>query len=148
MPLTIRAVRPEDALTWERLRFALWPGEDETHGEVTSAYFTGTRDDPAHVLLAEGPDGTLAGFAELSIRTDVEGLVGERTGYVEGLYVLPQSRFQGVAGQLLCASREWSRLQRCTRFASDREDRVIIDHTFTPAAQSHPQPRSHHCEGA
>ncbi len=131
MPWTIRAARPDDALTWERLRYALWPGDDETHGEVTSAYFAGALNDPAHVLVAENPDSTLAGFAELSIRTDVEGLVGERTGYVEGLYVLPLARSQGIALQLLHTSREWSRAQHCTHFASDRDDRVIIDRSYT-----------------
>lgn len=74
------------------------------------------------------------GLVELSIRLDVVGLEGKRTGYVEGLYVDPGLRGQGVARMLLSESRRWARNQGCTAFASDRADRVIIDARFRSAA--------------
>ena len=54
-----------------------------------------------------------------------------RTGYVEGLYVTPEARSQGVVVlALLEASRSWARHQRCTAFASDRGDRIVVDRRF------------------
>ncbi len=43
-------------------------------------------------LVAENQCGAIVGFAELSIRDDLPGLEGKRTGYLEGLYVLPEIR--------------------------------------------------------
>lgn len=126
--MRIRHALPEDWLAWERMRYALWPGDDETHGEVITAFFSGLElPDPAAVLLAEEDDRAVAGFAELSVRTDLPKLEDTRVGYVEGLYVLPVARHRGVARRLLDASRTWSRAQGCSRFASDRDDRLIID---------------------
>jgi aminoglycoside 6'-N-acetyltransferase I len=67
---------------------------------------------------------------ELSIRTDVAGLEGQRAGYIEGLYVKPEARGEGVSRKLLRASHEWAHRQNCSAFASDRSDRVVIDKSF------------------
>ena len=37
---------------------------------------------------------------ELSIRDDVAGLMGKRTGYIEGLYVPPKDRLLGPKQQV------------------------------------------------
>lgn len=132
MTLSIRSVTPDDWLVWERMRYALWPGEDERHGEEISRFFAGDPVDMQHVLFAEDQSEVIA-FAELSIRTDLPGLTTERVGYIEGLYVAPEVRHRGVAQALLATSRQWSQQQGCTRFASDREDRIIVDRKFTPS---------------
>lgn len=129
--MTIREVRPEDGLIWERLRYELWPGEDETHGEVIAAFFQGGVQEPEAVLLAEEDGRAVIAFAELSVRTDLPGLEGQRVGYVEGLYVVPEMRSRGVARALLAATRSWARGRSCTHGASDRDDRVILDRSFT-----------------
>ena len=90
-------------------------------------FFAGSLEEPVAVLVAECPPGTIVGFAELSIRDDLPGLQGKRVGYVEGLYLRPEARHRGVAEKLLQASRTWARQQKCTAFASDRADRIIID---------------------
>lgn len=48
--------------------------------------------EPEAVLVAEDDVGLIVGFAEFSIRTDIPSLEGRRTGYVEGLYVMPEFR--------------------------------------------------------
>ena len=80
--------------------------------------------------IAESADGRLIGVAELSIRTDLPSRLGQRVGYVEGLFVVPEARGQGIARALLQASREWARQQGCTGFASDRAGRTVIDRTY------------------
>jgi aminoglycoside 6'-N-acetyltransferase I len=62
--------------------------------------------------------------AEPLIRFDLPGLQGKPVGYVEGLYVIPEARWRGVALKLLRAARHWSAERRCAAFASDRADRL------------------------
>jgi aminoglycoside 6'-N-acetyltransferase I len=129
--ITIRAVKPDDAATWESLRRELWPDGAEDHRPEIAMFFAGHHfRDLMAVLVAENPAGTIMGFAELSIRDDVPGLLGMRTGYVEGLYVVPGARFGGVARKLLQASRSWAHEQRCLAFTSDRAGRIVVDRSF------------------
>ena len=126
--ITIRAAREADAEAWRLLRLALWPPDD--HREEVAAFFRGDLAEPLVVLLAQGQDGTLVGFAELSIRAEVPGAHSDRVGYVEGLYVVPGKRGRGIARRLLAASREWARSEGCGAFASDRAERVVFDPRF------------------
>ena len=130
--VTIRAVRPADAPAWESMRRELWPDGAEDHGPEIAMFFAGHHfKDLTAVLMAQNGGGVIVGFAELSIRDDVPALHGIRTGYVEGLYVLPEARCRGVARKLLQASRSWAHERGCVAFASDRADRIIVDRSFT-----------------
>jgi aminoglycoside 6'-N-acetyltransferase I len=127
--VVIRNLVASDAQRWEQLRCELWPGADDDHAAETAAFFAGTLAEPQAVLVAY-LGLNMVGFSELSIREDVEGLVGKRAGYVEGLYVEPSSRGQGVARELLRASKLWTRNNSCEDFASDRAERIVIDQEF------------------
>jgi aminoglycoside 6'-N-acetyltransferase I len=73
-------------------------------------------------LVAESSEGTLCGFAELSIRREpVEGATTTPVAYLEGLFVLPPFRRSGLARQLIQASEQWAREQGCQELASDTE---------------------------
>jgi len=128
--MLIRHVQRADAATWERLRRELWPDAAESHACEIEEYFAGTIAEPQAVLFAEDDAGTVTAFAELSLRQDIPGLEGQLTGYIEGLYVVPEFRWHGIARALLVASRDWAREQRCVALASDRADRLVIDTTF------------------
>ena len=63
---------------------------------------------------------TPVGFIEGSIRADyVNGTVTSPVGFVEGVYVAPPWRRQGVARQLFAAVGNWSRSCGCQELASD-----------------------------
>ena len=126
----IRHARPNDTEMWERMRCDMWPDGREDHGSEIADFFAGMRVEPEAVLVAEGADGHLVAIAELSIRTNLPSRLGQRVGYVEGLFVVPEARGQGIARALLQASREWARQQGCTGFASDRAGRTVIDRTY------------------
>jgi aminoglycoside 6'-N-acetyltransferase I len=102
----------------------------EDHQPEIASFFAGTLAEPTAVLMAENNAGMIVGFAELAIRDDVAGLEGKRVGYVEGLYVRPEFRRQGVATKLLRVSRSWARDEKCDGFASDRAGRIVIDRSF------------------
>ena len=126
----IRPVVPADALTWEALRCAHWPDGAADHGPEIASFFAGTLPKPDAVFAALLPSGEMVGFTELSIRTDLPGTDGKRTGYVEGLYIRPEHRGHGLARRFLITARNWSREQKCAAFASDRAGRLIFDRSY------------------
>jgi aminoglycoside 6'-N-acetyltransferase I len=128
--IIVRPVAPADSGTWECMRCDLWPDDDSGHAKEIASFFAGMLKEPTAVLVAEITGGKMIGFVELSLRTDVLGLEGKQVGYVEGLYVARDARWQGVAKTLLHASRNWAREQKCKAFASDRAGRIIIDKNF------------------
>ena len=126
LAIQIRHVEPSDADQWRGLRTALWPDEDPVSlaAEVT-AFFAQPRQAsgilPEAVLVAVEPGGSpaLIGFAELSRRVYAEGCATSPVGYLEGWYVVPRRRRQGVGRALVAAAETWARDQGCHEFASD-----------------------------
>ena len=116
----VRRVRAADAEAWLRLRHALWPDDaiDEHRAEI-DRFLGGDRHEPAEVLLAFGDDGTALGFAELSIRSIVDGCLSAHVGYLEGWYVEPHVRRRGVGRALIDAAEEWAASVGCVEFGSD-----------------------------
>lgn len=108
-----------DKADWLRLRLALWPhAEAESPGEIAEII-----DSPdLSAFIARDADGTPLGFAEVAIRRDyVNGCDTSPVGFLEGIYVLPEARGQGVARALVDAAAGWVRSKGCTEFASDAD---------------------------
>jgi aminoglycoside 6'-N-acetyltransferase I len=61
----------------------------------------------------------MLGFVELSTRPYGEGCRTSRVAYLEGWFVVPEARRQGVGRALLEATEEWGRAQGCNELASD-----------------------------
>lgn len=120
--VTIRPVTDRDADSWLALRCALWPdgSESEHRGEIDQ-FLRGQAAEPLAVLLAFGESGSTLGLAELSIRPYAEGCRTNRVAYLEGWYVIPEARGQGVGRALIEAAAAWGRDQGCLEFASDAQ---------------------------
>jgi aminoglycoside 6'-N-acetyltransferase I len=73
------------------------------------------------VLIAFDEQGTAIGLIELSIRPYAEGCDTDRVAFVEGWYVDPDARGDGVGAALIGAADDWARSQGCTELASDTE---------------------------
>jgi aminoglycoside 6'-N-acetyltransferase I len=120
--MMIRSVKPTDKNEWLRMRHALWPDANlAQHGQDIDRYFAGDRREPAEVLLAFSSHATPAGFAELSIRNIVDGCSTDRVAYLEGWYVVPEFRRNGIGRALIQAAEQWAIGQGCTEFGSDSE---------------------------
>ena len=118
----VRGLRPEDRDAWVRLRVALWPDLGAAAHEVEADRFlSGATKEPLTVLVAEGSDADLIGFAEISIRAYAEGCETDRVGYLEGWFVAPAARRRGTGRALVRAAEDWARSQGCVEFASDAE---------------------------
>jgi aminoglycoside 6'-N-acetyltransferase I len=116
----VRAAQARDVQSWGRLRHALWPSEPAAElAAEAEAFFSGALAEPSAVLLAERSDGTLVGFAELSLRSYAEDCSTSPVGFLEGWYVVPEARRRGVGRALVAAAEKWAAEQGCTEFASD-----------------------------
>jgi aminoglycoside 6'-N-acetyltransferase I len=112
------------------MRCALWPeGSPAEHQSEITEYFEGRLRMPLEVLLATN-DAGVVGFVELSIRPYAEDCVTDRVAYLEGWYVAPDARRQGVGRALVTAAERWAAAQGCTEFASD----ALVDNDISAAA--------------
>ena len=129
MPI-IRRVTADDAAAWLRMREALWPDETGSHPREIQDFLAGRLNMPLEVLLAVDEAGTPLGFVELSIRAYAEDCVTDRVAYLEGWYVVPDARRQGIGAALVKAAEDWGRAQGCTEFGSD----ALLDNEVSAAA--------------
>ncbi len=111
---------------WLRLRGELWPDAeaDEHLAEMASQLADPAR--YAQFIVREGGQalgsGEALGFAEAALRHDyVPGCDSSPVGFLEGLYVEPGVRHQGVARRLVQAAADWAKAQGCTELASDTQ---------------------------
>jgi aminoglycoside 6'-N-acetyltransferase I len=118
--IRIREVTPFDKAEWIRMRQALWP-EDKRgeHAAEVERFFAGQLRMPLAVLLAVDETGRGWGFAELSIRAYAEDCETDRVAYLEGWYVDPARRREGIGRALVTAAERWARAQGCVEFGSD-----------------------------
>ena len=109
------------------MRAELWPEASEaSHRIEAAAYFGATVRGPGTmpevVLVAVDTakaSPKLLGFVELSRRPYAEGCETSPVGFLEGWYVVPERRRDGVGRALVRAAEEWARALGCREFASD-----------------------------
>jgi aminoglycoside 6'-N-acetyltransferase I len=128
---SVRPATESDAPAWIRMRVALWPEDNAVgHAREVEQFFAGKLRLPLEVLLAIDHSGAAVGFAELSIRAYAEDCVTDRVAYLEGWYVAPGVRRQGVGRALIAAAEKWARAQGCSEFGSD----ALIENETSAAA--------------
>ncbi|HYI13118.1 MAG TPA: GNAT family N-acetyltransferase [Thermoanaerobaculia bacterium] len=119
----IRLARPSDRETLAAMRATLWPdGDVAEHARELDALLGGTGATvyPYTILVAETPEGDLAGFADVTLRSYAEGCDPSRpVGYLEGWFVREDLRRQRIGAALLQAAEQWSRDQGCIEMGSD-----------------------------
>ena len=115
--LTIRKAETADLDAVTRLFLALWPSHEE--GELRKEFAELLSGDESAVFLSLS-DGEPVAAAQCGLRHDyVEGTSSSPVGYLEGIYVAPAYRRQGIAGKLCTACENWAREKGCAEFASD-----------------------------
>ena len=102
---------------WFVLRDAMWPQAHDVQYREIDEILAG----PGYAgFLARDASQQAVGFAEASLRHDyVSGCETSPVGFLEGIYVAPQARRQGVARALVDQVAAWTRAQGCTELASD-----------------------------
>ena len=112
----IEAPTPLTRSAWMAMRSALWPEMTEEDNQRE----TGKLEAKAFVRIALNTEGEPAGFVEATLRTDcVNGCETSPVAFLEGIYVEPWARRQGVARELVAEVERWALAQGCREFASD-----------------------------
>jgi aminoglycoside 6'-N-acetyltransferase I len=118
-PVRVAPATAADAADWAAMRGALWPsGAGGEHAEEIAALLV----EPGETLnlIARDDDNRALGFLEASIRRDyVNGCKTSPVAFLEGIFVWPAARGQGVARALVAEAETWARHQGLSEFASD-----------------------------
>lgn len=117
--LPARHLVPNDRAEWLRMRQALWPNPnaDAQLGDMDDWLAA-----PDTVVLVVPRVGTgLAGFAEIGTRSVAESCETSPVAFLEGWYVDPDLRRQGVGAALVQAAEAWARSKGFTELASDTQ---------------------------
>jgi aminoglycoside 6'-N-acetyltransferase I len=114
---------------WLKLRQALWtdvPAKE--HLEEMSELLANPQHHVQFVVYDESKQAL--GFVEASIRTEyVNGTNTSPVAFLEGIYVLPTARQQGIAARLIAAVSAWAIEAGCHEIASDALLENTISHT-------------------
>lgn len=93
--MAVRPFAPDDLAQLQVLASKLWPDDDP--------YMPSTE----QVFVWEAESGALGGFACVSVRLFVDGAHHSPCPHIEGWYVEPDLRGQGVGKQLVVAIEAW-----------------------------------------
>lgn len=116
----VRPVTEKDFPGWFKLRKLLWDeSSDEEHRAEMLDIFE--HRETQLVLVVELTNGRLVGFLEASIRPFVEDCHTDHVGYLEGWFVEPEFRQQGIGRVLVKTAENWARQKGCEEMASDAE---------------------------
>ena len=113
MDFTVRLMQASDRLAWADMRASLWPDSISVHaGEIDEILSS----ENSWGFIAEAQDGSNAGFAEVAIRNYANGCTTRPVPFLEGVWVSPELRRQGVGSRLI---------EEVERFLSDRGYREL-----------------------
>ncbi len=99
MNITVREMGTADRLAWAEMRSALWPQDSLTeHMRAIEEMLSGV---DVWGFIAETSEAGAAGFAELAIRKYANGCMFRPVPFLEGIWVKPQFRRQGVGASLI-----------------------------------------------
>lgn len=118
MNVIIKQATSADVTHWLEMRSQLWPPDADDDFTVEVEYILATPEQTAFVALI---DSIYAGFAEVSIRAYADGCKTNNVGYLEGIFVKPEFRRQGISRLLVAECIKWFEKQGCTEMASDAE---------------------------
>lgn len=120
LELELRPVGAAELERWSELRHRLWPDgpQEELRAEAEQLLA-----DPSQAAFFACAAGEALGLVELSRRERAPGSEDQPVGYVEGWYVEPGARQQGVGRFLIQAARDWTRAQGLRLLASDTTPR-------------------------
>jgi aminoglycoside 6'-N-acetyltransferase I len=113
---------------WLALRQALWPQDSPAEHLAEMSTFVSHPSKHAQ-FVAYSPAAAAVGFVEAAVRTDyVNGTQASPVAFVEGLYVIPAARRNGIAAHLVASVERWARSVGCKELAADASIENAISH--------------------
>ena len=99
MTFNVRKMGSSDRLIWAEMRALLWP--EATASALAEQLHETIGSDEAWGFLAETAAGVAAGFAEVEVRKYANGCDSRPVPFLEGIWVKPEYRRQGVGLRLI-----------------------------------------------
>jgi aminoglycoside 6'-N-acetyltransferase I len=127
----VRRLFRDDVSALQKLRAGLWPEISELDNAFECEEFLANLDSSAVFVCADG--SRLTGFVEVSLRKFADGCSTSPVGFVEGWFVVPECRRQGIGRQLLAAAEDWARSKGCTEMGSD----ALLENEASHLAHAH-----------
>lgn len=115
----IKVAKRQDVEDLTKMASILWPDHDKAD---LRCEMDGIIEKDKGIIYLCLHGGKPIGFAHCSIRGDyVEGAEKSPTAYLEGIFVMPENRGEGVASDLLRHCEVWAAEMGCEEIASDCE---------------------------
>jgi aminoglycoside 6'-N-acetyltransferase I len=128
MEFTMREMRAADQKLWAEMRTALWPTESlQAHASSIDELLASGE---SWGFIAETPDGTAAGFAEIAIRKYANGCDTHPVAFLEGIWVKAPFRRQGIGAQLILHAETFLTSRGFRELGSD----ALLDNVGSQAA--------------
>jgi aminoglycoside 6'-N-acetyltransferase I len=125
----IRPLGESDRIVWARLRHALWPeASEEEHIRDIARVLAG----PDEWAFLATRDGEPVGFAEIAIRKYANGCESQPVPFLEGIWVEPHARRQGIGRRLIAHVEAFVRARGFRELGSD----ALIDNKGSHAAHA------------
>jgi aminoglycoside 6'-N-acetyltransferase I len=130
MNVIVRKMDATDRPVWAEMRAELWPDEplevhqSELEDLLRRGNFWG--------FIAQVSTGAAAGFAEIAIRDYANGCISRPVAFLEGIWVKPQFRRQGIGARLLAAAEAFLTARGFCELGSD----ALIDEHGSHAAHA------------
>jgi aminoglycoside 6'-N-acetyltransferase I len=114
---------------WLELRQALWPGTSREEHLSEMASLCASPQRFVQFVAYSGPSAAI-GLIEAAVRSDyVNGTLLTPVAFLEGIYVVPAARRQGVARALVEHVERWAAGLGCREVASD----ALLDNRLSHA---------------
>jgi aminoglycoside 6'-N-acetyltransferase I len=128
--MRVRPYQPADRTAWLRMRLSLWPELTESSDPESDGDRWLARPDAAVLVVEHPANADLVGFAEVGERPYADGCDTSPVAYLEGWYVEPAFRGQGLGAALLRAVETWARERGYHELASD----ALLDNITSQSA--------------
>src|SRR5688572_5222458 len=102
--VTIRKAAFGDTAAWSKHRASLWP---QLSAPEHLLDIEADLRDPSKICLLALQSDDVVGFIELGLRSVVDGCDSSPVAYIEGWYVTPTARGQGIGRKLVEAGEVW-----------------------------------------
>lgn len=116
--ITFKEFEKSDFPSLLEMSLKLWTDFDKS--ELEELLKRTSESKKTKIIMANELSKKGIGFSIFSIRTDyVEGAEKSPTGYLEGIFVEPESRKMGIAKKFIQLGEEWCKENACTQIGSD-----------------------------
>jgi aminoglycoside 6'-N-acetyltransferase I len=120
--MNVRLAVPADLDAIVAMQLTLWTDADadEQRHEASLTIEGRPRSTLPLVIFVAARGARVTGFIEVGLRSHADGCDARRAcGFIEGWYVEPDCRAQGVGRRLVEQAETWARDQGCTEMGSD-----------------------------